>query len=50
MPATIFGALYLAVLANGLTVMNQPLWVTSVVQGLVLFVAVLLARTGGSRS
>jgi ribose transport system permease protein len=48
-PATVFGALYLAVLANGLTVMNQPLWVTSVVQGVVLFVAVLLARTG-SRS
>lgn len=48
-PATIFGALYLSVLANGLTIMNEPLWVTSVVQGLVLFIAVLLAR-GGSGS
>jgi len=47
-PATLFGALYLSVLANGLTVMNEPLWLTSVVQGLVLFIAVLMAR--GSQS
>jgi ribose transport system permease protein len=47
-PATLFGALYLSVLANGLTVMNEPLWVTSVVQGVVLFVAVLLARVGST--
>jgi ribose transport system permease protein len=47
-PATLFGALYLSVLANGLTVLNEPLWVTSVVQGVVLFVAVLLARAGSS--
>lgn len=46
--ATVFGALYLAVLANGLTVMNQPVWVASVVQGFVLFVAVLVARSGSS--
>jgi ribose transport system permease protein len=45
-PATLFGALYLSVLANGLTVLNEPQWVTSVVQGVVLFVAVLLARAG----
>jgi ribose transport system permease protein len=45
-PATLFGALYLSVLANGLTVLNEPLWVTSVIQGLVLFIAVLLARAG----
>jgi ribose transport system permease protein len=49
-PATLFGALYLSVLANGLTVMNEPLWVTSVVQGVVLFIAVLMARGGGSGS
>jgi ribose transport system permease protein len=49
-PATVFGALYLSVLANGLTVMNEPLWVTSVVQGVVLFIAVLMARGGGSGS
>jgi ribose transport system permease protein len=46
-PATIFGALYLAVLSNGLTVLNEPQWVISTVQGVVLFVAVLLARVGG---
>jgi len=27
-PSTLFGALYLSVLANGLTVLNEPLWVT----------------------
>jgi ribose transport system permease protein len=48
-PATLFGALYLSVLANGLTVLNEPLWVTSVVQGVVLFVAVLMAKVGSSR-
>jgi len=48
-PATMFGALYLSVLANGLSVLNISTWVTSVVQGIVLFVAVLLAR-GGSRA
>lgn len=47
-PATVFGALYLQVLSNGLTVLNEPQWVISVVQGVVLFVAVLLARLGGS--
>jgi len=47
-PSTLFGALYLSVLANGLTVLNEPLWVTSVVQGVVLFVAVLMARVGSS--
>jgi ribose transport system permease protein len=46
-PATVFGALYLSVLANGLTVLNEPQWVISTVQGLVLFIAVLLARSGG---
>lgn len=46
-PATMFGALYLQVLANGLTVMNVPTWVTSFVQGVVLFAAVLLARSKG---
>ena len=45
-PATLFGALYLATLTNGLSVMSAPLWVASVVQGIVLFVAVLLARIG----
>jgi ribose transport system permease protein len=44
-PATLFGALYLATLANGLTVMSEPLWVISVVQGGVLLFAVLVART-----
>jgi ribose transport system permease protein len=46
-PATVFGALYLSVLANGLTVLNEPQWVISTVQGVVLFIAVLLARSGG---
>jgi ribose/xylose/arabinose/galactoside ABC-type transport system permease subunit len=45
-PATLFGALYLSTLTNGLTVLNEPLWVASVVQGVVLFVAVLMARLG----
>ena len=45
-PATLFGALYLATLTNGLSVMSAPLWVASVVQGIVLFVAVLMARIG----
>jgi ribose transport system permease protein len=44
--ASLFGALYLSTLSNGLTVMAEPLWVTSVVQGIVLFVAVLIARNG----
>jgi ribose transport system permease protein len=44
-PATLFGVVYLSVLANGLQTMNQPAWVTAVVQGVVLFVTVLLART-----
>jgi ribose transport system permease protein len=45
-PATIFGALYLSTLTNGLTVLNEPQWVASVIQGIVLFVAVLMARLG----
>jgi ribose transport system permease protein len=45
-PATLFGALYLSTLSNGLTVMNEPLWVVSVVQGAVLFITVLIARAG----
>jgi ribose transport system permease protein len=45
-PATLFGALYLSTLTNGLTVLNAPTWVASVVQGVVLFVAVLMARLG----
>jgi ribose/xylose/arabinose/galactoside ABC-type transport system permease subunit len=45
-PATLFGTLYLQTLANGLLVMNEPQWVTSLVQGVVLFVTVLLARAG----
>jgi len=45
-PATLFGALYLSTLANGLRVMNEPLWVISVVQGGVLFITVLIARAG----
>jgi ribose transport system permease protein len=47
-PATVFGALYLSTLTNGLTVLNEPQWVSSVVQGVVLFVAVLMARLGSS--
>jgi ribose transport system permease protein len=45
-PATLFGALYLQVLANGLTILNEPQWLTQLVQGIVLFAAVLLARSG----
>jgi ribose transport system permease protein len=47
-PATLFGALYLSTLTNGLTVLNAPTWVSSVVQGVVLFVAVLMARLGSA--
>jgi len=46
-PATMFGAVYLAVLSNGLTIMNVPTWVGTGVQGVVLFAAVLLARSKG---
>lgn len=45
-PATIFGVIYLQTLANGLRITNEPLWVISVVQGIVLFVTVLVARVG----
>ena len=48
--ATLFGVLYLSVLANGLIIMNQATWVVSAVQGVVLLVAVLIARSGGSSS
>ncbi len=48
-PATLFGTLYLATLANGLSVMNQPTWVVSVVQGAVLFTTVLIAKVGTRR-
>ena len=46
-PATMFGAVYLAVLSNGLTILNVPTWVGTGVQGVVLFAAVLLARSKG---
>lgn len=49
-PATLFGVIYLSTLANGLRVMNEPLWVISVIQGLILFITVLLARAGWRRS
>lgn len=48
-PATVFGVLYLSTLGNGLRVMNEPLWTISVVEGVVLFVTVLIARSGARR-
>jgi ribose transport system permease protein len=45
-PSTVFGVLYLTTLSNGLSVMDEPTWVVSVVQGAVLFVTVLMARAG----
>ncbi|MBS1845344.1 MAG: ABC transporter permease [Actinobacteria bacterium] len=49
-PATLFGVLYLSTLSNGLRVMNEPLWVISVIQGVILLVTVLLARAGWRRA
>ena len=49
-PSTLFGALYLSTLSNGLRVMNEPLWVISVIQGLILFITVLLASAGWRRA
>ncbi len=43
-PATLFGVFYLQTLSNGLQALNQPVWMISVVQGLVLFATVMLAR------
>lgn len=49
-PATLFGVLYLSTLANGLRVMNEPLWLISVIQGGILLITVLLARAGWRRA
>jgi ribose transport system permease protein len=43
-PATLLGVLFLETLSNGLRLMGEPLWVTSVVTGGLLLITVLLTR------
>jgi ribose transport system permease protein len=42
---TVLAVLFLETMANGLSIMNQPLWIVSVVSGVVLLVAVVMGRT-----
>jgi ribose transport system permease protein len=44
-PATLFGVIFLATLSNGLAVLNQPLWISSTIQGAVLLFTVMLSRS-----
>ncbi|MGW5520154.1 ABC transporter permease [Nocardia africana] len=41
---TVVAVLFLATLTNGLSLLNQPTWIVSIVNGLVLLAAVILTR------
>lgn len=46
---TLVAVLFLSVLSNGLGLLNQPTWIASVVNGVVLLTAVVLTRRGRGR-
>jgi len=46
---SVFSVFVLLVLSNGLSLMNQPRWIASVISGAVLLVAVLLNRPQGRK-
>lgn len=48
-PSTLFGVIYLAILSNGLRILNEPQWVVGLVQGVILLVTVLLASAAWRR-
>jgi ribose transport system permease protein len=45
--ATYFGVVFIGTLQTGLTILDQPSWIASVITGSVLVVAVLIARRQG---
>jgi ribose/xylose/arabinose/galactoside ABC-type transport system permease subunit len=45
---TVVAVLFLQTLSNGLGLLNQPTWIVSVINGLVLLTAVVLTRRGRS--
>jgi ribose transport system permease protein len=42
--ATYFGVIFIGTLQTGLTMLQQPAWIASVITGVVLVIAVVIAR------